>query len=834
MEIGYSQSYIYEHFGIDEGLPSSEVYDIYQDKEGYIWFATDKGLSRFNGYEFENFTTQDGLPDNTILDFFPQENGEIWCFGYHSQNFFYFNEVFDGFKSYRHNNLLKGKIDVNTIVKSIVFDDNETMYAGGYGICGLLEITRDGELRKHFDQDARFNKSIEHKYVNLGIHSLTNSFFSICNSYESERDVIVIRSKDIPASRLDVISLNDDQAIFIDRKLGILSKKGGITYYDTEHNPIGIKRINDHTFFVGFYNNGAEIRDIDGEIIDAFLPKKSVTGFLMDREGGYWFSTLDDGIYYIKNPGIKVFSKEHISSLVKDNGNILYAGYNNGNIARILKMKTDIIYRGLNYQPAYVEIDKENNDLYAYSDTHFINYNNKKKPVIPASNKSPEHIGNPILNSGTYYFNILKKDSIIKYSVVQNVQDVCTYKNDILIGTSSGLYLLKDEVIREYHPKEMLKSRIYDLDINKNTNTVFMATQGQGVVVYGDSIYNINQDNGLTNNIVSEVHIENDSIVWACTSTGLNKININSDKTFDVTTITKEDGLLSNDIEDIEIINDTVWVATKKGLCFFKKDFFVEKKASNILSLKLKAAKANNTSFSKENINLQYDQNTIDFKVLAISHRNTNRINYLYRLKEVDTLWKSTTNRNIHFPSLSPGDYTFEAKANVLDYPNHQLISYRFTILPPFWKSWWFYGCCFLLFSGLVYLFFKIRVLTYNQDVFRELIRLAIKRLRRNELFYNFRSNGEDFKIPTQDIQYINSQGNYLDIITKKKTYTFRCKIGDFIHSTPDPLEYLRLHRSYIVRIDQVTSKGKNWVVINGQRIPVGETYLNELDKIHF
>ena len=135
---------------------------------------------------------------------------------------------------------------------------------------------------------------------------------------------------------------------------------------------------------------------------------------------------------------------------------------------------------------------------------------------------------------------------------------------------------------------------------------------------------------------------------------------------------------------------------------------------------------------------------------------------------------------------------------------------------------------------AMVYWFFKVRVLTYNQDVSRELMRLAIKRLKRKELFYRFRSNGEDFKIPTHEILYINSQGNYLDIVTTKKTYTIRCKIGDFITDTPDSLEYLRVHRSYIIRIDQVSGKGRNWVVIKDQKIPVGETYLYELDKIQF
>ena len=136
--------------------------------------------------------------------------------------------------------------------------------------------------------------------------------------------------------------------------------------------------------------------------------------------------------------------------------------------------------------------------------------------------------------------------------------------------------------------------------------------------------------------------------------------------------------------------------------------------------------------------------------------------------------------------------------------------------------------------AGLIYAFFKYRLLTYNKEITRELIRLAIKRLKRKELIYKFKSNGEEFKIPTRDIKYIKSDGNYLDIVSQTKTYTIRCKIGDFINTTPDALEYLRIQRSFIIRIDQVTSKGRNWVVIDNEKIPVGKTYLKELTLIQF
>ncbi|MEM5564706.1 LytTR family transcriptional regulator DNA-binding domain-containing protein [Psychroserpens sp. AS72] len=832
--MSFSQAPIYKHFGVDDGLPSSEVYDIYQDKEGYIWFATDKGLSRFNGYEFENFTTKDGLLDNTILDFYPQENGQVWAYGYHSQSLFYFDDVFDGFKTYEHNDILKQQLNPSTILKSIVVDEKQTLFIGGYGLCGLIEITKEGQLIRQYDLNLISDTPTGNKDVNLGIQTKNGVLFSICSDYKSTEDVLFINPEYIIDSRLELAILNDNESIFIDKELGVLSKNGETRYYNAHKSPVGIKRINDHLFFVGYYNNGAEIRDVSGEIIERFLPKKTVTNFLIDTEGSYWFSTLDDDVFYVKNPNLKVYTEQHVTSIVKNDNNVLYAGFYNGNIIRITQKRRDTLYKAQNTSHALVEFDNVHNVLYGYSEDKLMKFAKQKHTLYTYVRKFPEHIGKPLLRSITHGFSTIENDSITLFSLNQKVQDVCMYKNDVLIGTSSGLFIQKDSIIKPYQPVDILKSRIDDLDVNHNTNTVYIATQGSGVVVYGDSIYSINKEKGLTNDIVSEVHIENDSIVWACTNSGLNRIAFKTNNTYSITTITKADGLLSNDIDDVEIINDTVWVATKKGLCYFKKEVILEKEASKILSLTLKDVSVNNVFIDKDNIKLKYNQNNIDFTLQAISHKNTNNINYLYRLKEIDSHWTSTRNRKISFPSLSPGNYTFEAKASLIHSLSDNQINYNFKIRPPFWKSWWFYSLCTLLFAGLVYLFFKIRVLTYNKDIIRELIRLTIKRLKRKEQFYNFRSNGEDFKIPSHDILHIKSQGNYLDISTTKKTYTIRCKIGDFIATTPDALEYLRVHRSYIIRIDQVSSKGKNWVVINGEKIPVGETYLSQLEKIQF
>ena len=57
----------YRIFSIKEGLPSSETYFVHQDRKGYIWFCTDRGVVKYDGFHMEVLTTKKGLPDNVIF-----------------------------------------------------------------------------------------------------------------------------------------------------------------------------------------------------------------------------------------------------------------------------------------------------------------------------------------------------------------------------------------------------------------------------------------------------------------------------------------------------------------------------------------------------------------------------------------------------------------------------------------------------------------------------------------------------------------------------------------------------------------------------------------------
>ena len=68
-------------FDTADGLLSSTILSIFQDRRGDMWFGTHfggGGLSRYDGVHFQNFTPEDGLLDPTVTDILEDRAGYLW------------------------------------------------------------------------------------------------------------------------------------------------------------------------------------------------------------------------------------------------------------------------------------------------------------------------------------------------------------------------------------------------------------------------------------------------------------------------------------------------------------------------------------------------------------------------------------------------------------------------------------------------------------------------------------------------------------------------------------------------------------------------------------
>ncbi len=61
-----------------DGLARDTVDAIVTDKNGYLWFGTDEGLSRFDGYEFTNYGVNEGLPHAVVSALLVTSDGGLW------------------------------------------------------------------------------------------------------------------------------------------------------------------------------------------------------------------------------------------------------------------------------------------------------------------------------------------------------------------------------------------------------------------------------------------------------------------------------------------------------------------------------------------------------------------------------------------------------------------------------------------------------------------------------------------------------------------------------------------------------------------------------------
>ena len=72
----------FDHLDVPQGLSSSNVRAICQDRYGYLWLATDDGLNRYDGYQFEVFkhdpSDTTSLPDSRIQSIAEGSQGELW------------------------------------------------------------------------------------------------------------------------------------------------------------------------------------------------------------------------------------------------------------------------------------------------------------------------------------------------------------------------------------------------------------------------------------------------------------------------------------------------------------------------------------------------------------------------------------------------------------------------------------------------------------------------------------------------------------------------------------------------------------------------------------
>lgn len=712
----YGQEFSYRHFNTDNGFPSSESYVILQDRMGYMWFATDHGVARYNGQEFITYTTTDGLVDNTIVRIAEDSHGRIWMIGHN-------NEICYWEKGRIHippfSTLLARSILAWESVQIFFIDKNDDLWINS--ISGIYRLHTSGKVslekqKKIGNCDLPFKVIDNRKAVYFMARGRFSDVNSLTIGYELNGHInYKTIHQDMTGQRfvtLDYSPGTKTLLFAIGKLLLLIPETGEVEVKRFEEKILNISVDCKNDLWVGFRKGGVKyFKNADIHSVPvSFLKNSSVNWTFRDREGGVWFSTLDNGVFY--TPSTSILNYPNIPFL---NDKIWFIGavydklfirmfgleYYSG-ICSMTTHNATLQQPLMDFQNKYdhfASIDQSHDTIHLIYSRGIIMMKPDFKPIKIICNGNTAGLRAFIGSDSTtlYYRHLTGIVQVNKttYStlIFRSLFKVscALFKNDkLFVGGKKGLYSYKNGKFTSMgYINPLLKKSIADMKTD-HTGGLWLATSNDGLIYFKDNrVSHITKQSGLISNVCTSIAIDDYHTVWVGTTKGISQLNyINEKEGWKIRNFTKEHGFNSNEITKLYAHHDSLWVGTTNGISHAVIPDILSTKP--LCPVYIDSIKVNNTFIDVSKKSFSYKENNMKIKLSALTFVNQGNHLFRYRLNGLDSAWTETKVSELSFNRLPPGDFQFEVQSANPDRAWSHSAVYSFTIHKPFWFAWWF------------------------------------------------------------------------------------------------------------------------------------------------
>jgi ligand-binding sensor domain-containing protein len=707
----YSQIPPYINYSEQNGLSTSVIYGLFQDSEDNIWFCTNSGVVKFNGNKLVAYKKKDGLAGNEVFKIFEDSQHRLW-FMTASGRICYYKEN----KIYNEkDHPVFSQLNIKSFISDIREDDENNIWIiPDRGNMYILSENLEGfkmQSSSLLNGNLCIYKGDKYLPSKQGLFLLRANSLLQQNDYAKKPSGYISRH------------CQDNEMIYtgIDNKLFVYRIETGIT--DQHDLPELAATVNsivviDSMLYI-CSGNGLHLYDQRSvKEKKHYFSTVNVSHVLKDREGSLWVSTLNEGVFYIPNSRINFLKSSDFfegNKVLKVNGlgshviigqnNSKVAYYYNGNLKPLVSPNKSM-GEGLTYLIKPIE-----------PDTGFIisTQSGVTRFTLPAKFE----FDNNIIYLDYVYFNKTKgyvstPSSIGEYNDPLNLK---TFRSQQATGlfdkaradallydnTDSVLYACTKLGLFRYKNKKRLPGVFNNMEGNSYTDIVkfgngniVASSMGDGIFFFNKKyIRQVNEKDGLSDNMCTSLFTENDSTLWVTTLNGLNRITskfVDGNFEIKVRSFYRNDGLPSNYINDMYVFGDSIWLATNFGLAIFNKNDL----SGNVYTPKIfiEAFKANNENFllvKNKLTELKRENNNIIIEFNCRTFKNSGTVKYRYKLGGLNSAWIETANNQVDFTSLTPGYYTFEVYAYSLDEDwktNTEQV--KFYIKPAYWQTLWF------------------------------------------------------------------------------------------------------------------------------------------------
>jgi len=709
-QIAFAQKQPFIHYSVPEGLPSSEVYKVHQDRKGFIWFATDNGVVRYDGSQMENYQVNEGLTDPVVFGIVEDSKGRIWFRTFSGKISYYSNKKIH---PYKFNNLVS-QLSKNGYLFCLYIDSLDNVWVSTNS---LSKIDPTGNIQ---------NDRMEVR--ELGLKKIEGQFIvGYYGSMESIKKVGVnenqfpIHLKDTTHLRQIncTVSWKGEDYFSIGSTIFKIGKQSVTPVFSGKDQIICLSKDLNDDLWIGYMLHGANRYHSFADTQPfkfPFLNSKSVTSILHDAQKGYWFSTLEDGVYYVpelillnenitKQSRIKAVFSQGGQTFIGDDSGLVSVLDSSG---KITKQKR---FDGFSVLSIFLD-SKRNIWTSTNNETYILdNQLNIKKVIrISLSNITGDNEGFIWGKGGVHNVKFNSNGDLISSSPSESSRFIYTTKNNIYLFGRLGLHAFTRSFNKVKIPEsfESLKiSKVLEL----NNTFLLITTLGSGFFVVNKNDWSyqhyFSKMNFIADNVYSAILV--DSTLWLGTEKGVAATKVQS-LLFNAPSFhfyTKRDGLSSNRIIHLSYSKPNIWAFYDDGFSLLPGNFLNKKQAAP--TFYLKDVLINNQVDSLETLNkLTFDRNNIQINFGFIDLRNQNILTR-YRLSSLSS-WNYTTERSINFYSLSPADYSFELEYSIDNF--HWLSAHRHpvNISPQWWMNWRIQLTLFLILCIAGFLYYRRRI----------------------------------------------------------------------------------------------------------------------------
>jgi ligand-binding sensor domain-containing protein len=622
-------------FTPQEGLPKTAIVKLQFDWQKRLWFATQgEGIYVYDHKKLFNINTDDGLSDNYIYDIELLPNNIIAAASDRGLSLISFNGSKKTIENFTTANGL-----TDNIVRSISYDraDKNILWLG-------------------FQQGGICKFSVTAKKITL----------IDCPELQDEQvnDILVLD---------ETIAVNTENASFQFLKNGKLANKDAVTkpagfMLDAEANAWLISK-------AGLYKNNAEqlqllVKPGEKEMAD-------IHDLLLQNEQTIWYTAKSSVIKYdlqtgarkiIPLPGIN--SKTDITCLYQDaTGNIWIGTMGNG--MYLLNSNTNII--------------RPMNELPGNTDMSILSMSGRNKTVYISGLQG---IYKAIAQNGQFIFEDLTKLSGIGVSYIYHIYE--DSKGRVWFATDGkGLAMMHNGTFTHYTNKEGLTSKVVYSVVEDGKGNIWCTGFNNGLFKFnGKSFEHLGKAEGLPDLDISSLAVDNNGNLFCTGKSGIFLINpLNNSVILPATE--KQTGILNTDLNSLYYNNSRIIFHSANGIFSFRNPSYkinqLPKTIISAVSLFLRDINA------EQNKEFSHDENNLSFSFAGIYYTNPEKIQYQYQLEGYNNTWQYSKTKQVNFPKLQPGNYTFKVRSAVTGFfTGDNEASYSFSITKPFWKRWWF------------------------------------------------------------------------------------------------------------------------------------------------